>query len=189
MKRFLFMGALTILLTRGAPAEDPILHKLNGTIYLACHPALIVFPPGVTTVEFNYNGINTDSLLGQPLDLALITAGFSYGDSTSFPYERPDIAGFTINHTTFTDYLLRWRVSRIAWMGPCSSDSVAKVLKAFGKKDSPADATSQAFRIYFPDIDRTENAYYGLNGLRGLRWAGYNRKYREQIKQFELSRP
>lgn len=168
--------------------DESLLKQQNGYCLIAAWPGLLSLPPGVTAVEFSYDGVNVDSLLGKPLNPAVITAKVVYGDSESVPYEKPDVKGFRLNGVDFSDLILRWRISRLAWLGPCSQDSVFKQLQPFGKRATAGDATSQAYRLYFPNILNTEKIFMDLRRVRGIRWAGFNRKYQEQIQNLDSPR-
>jgi len=87
--------------------------SVSGLLDFKSEHGLVILPENVTGVRFTYDGLNLDSLMGDTLDLSLITEAFIYPDAVRHNFDKATLDEFEVNSVSFTDALLKWQIESL----------------------------------------------------------------------------
>lgn len=139
-----------------------------------CEHGIIVLPPDAIGIEFKYAGINTESVPGKQLDLSQITKHFIYPGperkATITKFNTSDLNKFRINSVGLTDFLLKWRITKLAKVIPGAKEYDTLFFAQDGTTRKLHDM-SQIFYVYFTQIDSIDSLVAELKLIKGIIWA------------------
>jgi len=155
-----FVGAIPAILLLGSILLSPTLGQVptakdesrfaKGIISFKSEHGMVILPKNVTGVLFNYEGLNSDSLRGDALDLSLITEAFIYPDRIRYNASKDTLDDFQLNSIAFTDALLKWRISKMEQVFPGAVEHDTVKINWQGKTVIVSDL-SQWFNLFFAD--------------------------------------
>ena len=152
---------------------------VDGVAWFQSDHGLIVLPEDVIGALFDYEGLNFDSLMGDTLDLSLITEAFVYLDSTSYNFSEQTLDEFKLSGVNFTDLLLKWQIESIKKMFPEAVEYDTVRTNRLGRKVIISDV-SLHYIVEFADTSNIDSVIADLDAIDEVVFAAKDIKLYEQ---------